>query len=259
MPKTLCTVALFVMLAPSALPQETTPPPVTMKDNAQIVATQASNEPARTKHSSYEPPFCPPRTCLYYAGDFNSTDYNANGLFNANDVERSLEGSLEGQAWVGVKPDRDVTVTGATFVEFLVVAGVGTNPTPFAVQVGIRLGQAGKTICSTSGNATASIYQESEALSTWSYTIKKLSQPCKLKKGKTYYVNLLPTFQDSYGYVANVEDAKPQNHHGWKNDLNHCFFNGAAFGADYVTCNSQGIGTNGFSELSIALTGTETK
>ncbi len=249
MTKTLCTVALFVMLAPSALPQDSrTPPPVTMRDNAQIVATQTGKEPS-------EPPFCPPRTCLYYAGDFNSTDYNANGLFNANDVG----GSLEGQAWVGVKPDRDVTVTGATFVEFLVEAGVGTNPTPFAVQVGTRVGQPGKTICGTSGNATASIYQYGEALSTWSYTIKKLSKPCKLRKGKTYYVNLLPTFEDSYGYVVNVEDAKPQNHHGWKNDLNHCYFNFPTYGYDYVTCNSQGIGTHGFSELSIALRGKETK
>ena len=68
--------------------------------------------------------------------------------------------------------------------------------------------------------------------------------------------NLLPTFSNGYGYVVNAQDAKPKNHKGWKNDLNDCFFNGAAFGATYVTCDSQGIGSTGFSELSIALTGT---
>jgi hypothetical protein len=252
MAKTLCTVALFVMLGPSASPQDSrTPPPVTMRDNVQIVSTQAAAEPR--KHSSYQPAFCPPRTCLYYAGDYDSTNSAADGLFNANDTGAGLEG----QVWVGVKPARDVTVTGATFVEMLVESGVGTNPTPFAVQVGTRIGQAGRTVCSTSGNATAKLYQDYQDDMTWAYTIKKLSKLCKLRKGKTYYVNLLPTFDDNYGYVANVEDAKPKNHRGWKNDLNHCYFNG--LGYNYVTCNSLGIGEHGFSELEIALTGEETK
>jgi hypothetical protein len=255
MTKNLCTVALFVMLAPLAFPQDRTQPPVTMRDNAQIVATQTAKEPVTSKRSSYEPPFCPPRTCLYYAGDFDSTTSDANGLFNADDTGAGLEG----QVWVGVKPDRDVTVTGATFVELLTGGVGGTNPTPFAVQVGTKLGRAGRTICSTSGTATANVYQGFDWGQDIAYTIKKLSRPCRLKKGRTYYVNLLPTFEDQYGYVVNVEDAKAKNHRGWKNDLNHCFFNGAAFGDNYVTCNSQGIGTNGFSELSIALTGEETK
>jgi hypothetical protein len=255
MNKTIFALTLTAVLASSAAAQDSNVlPPVTLRENTQVVPTQADAELV-VKKGTDTVPFCPPKTCLYYAGDFNFYDSNANGLYNANDVG----GSLEGQAWVGVKPDQDVTVTGATFVEFLVESGVGTNPTPFAVQVGTKLGQAGKTICSTSGNATASIYQSSDFGSTWSYTIKKLSKPCKLRKGKTYYVNLLPTFEHSYGYVMNVEDAKPKNHRGWKNDLNHCFFNGAAFGADYVTCNSQGIGNQGFSELSIALTGKEAK
>jgi len=247
-------LALIAVLAPLALTQDSrTPPPVTLRRNAQILRTRPDAERVM-KRSLYEPPFCPPRTCLYYAGDWDSTNSAANGLFNSND-----EGaSLEGQVWVGVKPNRDVTVTGATFVQFFEAAGVGVNPTPFVVQVGTKLGQAGKTICNTSGNATEAVYGRSQFVMN-SYTIKKLSKPCKLKKDKTYYVNLLPTFEDKYGYLANVEDAKPQNHHGWKNDLNHCFFNGAAFGDNYVTCNSQGIGQHGFSELEIALTGTETK
>jgi hypothetical protein len=254
MTKTLCTVALFVMLAPLASPQDsTTRPPVSMRENTQAVSTYSGIDLVIRK-GSYRPPFCPPKTCLYYAGDWDSTDSNANGLFNSNDQG----GGLEGQVWVGVKPDRDVTVTGATFNEFFVAWGVGTNPTPFVVQVGTRLGQAGKTVCNTSGDATESIYGEGQ-FPMGSYTIKKFAKSCKLKKGKTYYVNLLPTFENNYGYLANVEDAKPKNHYGWKNDLNHCYFNGAVFGANYVTCNSQGIGNHGFSELSIALTGKETK
>jgi len=201
-------------------------------------------------------PFCK-TGCLYYAGDFDSADSDANGLFNANDTG----GGLDGQVWVGVKPTASSTVKGVTFNEFFTAAGVGTNPTPFQTQTGITVGNAGKTVCNTSGNATEAVYGESDfGLIQYSYTVKKLKKACKIakptKKVPSTYVNLLPTFSNGYGYVVNAQDAKPKNHKGWKNDLNDCFFNGAAFGATYVTCDSQGIGSTGFSELSIALTGT---
>ena len=253
MSKTLFALTLTATLSLFAAAQESKVS-LTARENPQAVSAQPGAEPT-TRKGSYEPPFCPPKTCLYYAGDYDSSDSNADGLFNANDTGAGEEG----QVWVGVKPDRDVTVTGATFVEVLTTGYTGVNPTPFAVQVGIELGQAGKTICSTSGNATISLYQNNQDETDYSYTIKKLSKPCKLKKGNVYYVNLLPTSGNGVGYVENVEDAKPANHHGWKNDLNHCYFNAPDFGYNYVTCNSLGIGTNGFSELSIALTGKEAK
>ncbi len=244
MTRTFFALVLMATLVPSTPAQDTTLlAPVTMRGNAHAVSTR----PGVDNDSSYEPPFCPPRTCLYYAGDFNSANSDANGLFNAN----YESGGLLGQVWVGVKPNRDATVTGATFVQFASSGYTLINPTPFAIQVGVRPGQAGKTICSTSGNATVSLYQYSEIASTYSFTIKKLSKPCKLKKGNVYYVNLLPTSDTGYGYLANVEDARPQNHHGWKNDPDDCYFNG--LGLDYVPCDSRGP----FSVLDIGLTGRE--
>ncbi len=192
------------------------------------------------------PRFCLPKNCLYYAGDFDTNYSGANGIFNSN----YDNGELVAQAWVGVKPDHDVTVTGATFVELVGDSGIHlVNPTSFTIQVGIKAGQAGKTVCSTSGTATATPYGYSQVLSV-AITIKKLSTPCKLKKGKLYYVNLLPTSDDTYGYLWNVPP-NPQNHYGWKSDRNHCYYNSPAFGYYYVTCDSRGE----FSELSIALTG----
>ncbi len=254
MTRTLFTLTLIAVLGLFAAAQDSRGlPPRTVRENTQVVLTRPGPEPAIAQDSSYEPPFCPPKTCLYYAGDFESTYQYANGLFNSN----YTAGQLVGQAWVGVRPDQDVTVTGATFVEFVNFSDL-INPTPFAVQVGIKPGQAGKTVCSTSGIATLSIYQWSDLLDTWSITIKKLSKSCKLKKGKVYYVNLLPTGDNGagLGYVANVPP-KPLNHHGWKNDVNDCYWNGTGFGNNdnYVTCDSQGS----FSEFSIALTGKKTK
>ncbi len=248
MKRTAFVLSLISIGITSAAAQEgRTRPPATLKPNAQIESIRPGGE-AATAASSYYPPFCPPTTCLYYAGDFESTYSQANGLYNAND------GGIpaEAQVWVGVKPDRDATVTGVTFVQDFAEGGVGTNPTPFAVRVGIKPGQAGKTICSTSGTATVSVYGD---FPEESYTIKKLSKPCKLRKATVYYVNLLPTFKDNYGYLMNVQPNSPPNHHGWKNELNHCYWNSPSFGVNYVACN--GYDGLTFNEFSIALTGKE--
>jgi opacity protein-like surface antigen len=254
--KLILVAAFIVALFSLAVAQDTkSMPPVTAIQVVRGDTVQHSNP------TTIQPPwpiFCHTKaTCLYYAGDFDSTASDANGLFNANDTG----GGLEGQTWVGVKPTANATVTGVTFNEFFVSAGVGTNPTPFQTQTNITLGNAGQTVCNTSGNATEAVYGEGDfGLTQYSYTVKKLKKSCmipKASKTTTTYVNLVPTFSNSYGYTVNVQDPKPKKHIGWKNDLNDCFFNGAAFGATYVTCNSQGIGSTGFTELSIALTGTE--
>jgi hypothetical protein len=250
-------VALVAMIAPLPLTQDgRISPPATTRGNIQAASTLAGTEPL-VRRGPGNLFFCPPKTCLYYAGDFDSADYNAYALYNAD----SEGAGLEGQVWVGVKPTRDVIVSGGTFNQIL-YGQLGTNPTPFIVQVGIKPGQPGKTICNTSGNATERPYQEFDWGIVSSYTIKKLSKPCKLKKGTTYYVNLLPTYSNGfYGYVSNVEDAKPANHRGWKNILDDSYFNGAAFGANYQpTWSSNGACKgNGCDAFSIALTGKVTK
>jgi hypothetical protein len=254
--KTLCTFLAMAALATFATAQDNGAlPPVALWGNHGTGSTRSHAAPAKGKRANY-PTFCPPARCLYYAGDFDSTYSGANGLFDANDSGAGLEG----QVWVGVKPDHDVTVTGATFAEFLTSGYMGTNPTPFAVQVGIQPGQAGKTVCSSNASATYALIGFIYEIPLYAVTIKKLPKSCKLKKDRVYYVNLLPTSTNGYGYVVNMPvygAANPHgtNHEGWSNDYNDCYFNGPVFGSDYVTCNSQGS----FSELSIALTGKERK
>jgi hypothetical protein len=200
-------------------------------------------------------PFCPPKTCLYYAGDFNSNDSNANGLYNANSTAFG-----EGEAWVGVKPSSNVTITGATFNECQPTSDrMGVNPTPFAVRVGIRPAQSGKLVCQTNGTATQKGYESSDACNQVSYTIKKLSKSCKLTKNRIYFINLLPTFDSTdFAYVTDVEDKPPQNHVGWKNLLDDTYFNSVTFGADYEPAwgSNGACGGIGCDAFSIALTGT---
>jgi hypothetical protein len=257
MTRALCAVALTAMLVPLALTQDmSVSPPLTARENHQAVSTEPGTAQVAATHSSHLS-FCPPKTCLYYAGDFNSADSNANGLYNTDNVTVGV-----GLTWVGVKPARAATVTGVTFNQFFTSGFTGTNPTPFQTQIGIVEGSGGTIVCTTSGNATMKRYGESDfGLVQYSYTVKKLAKPCKIQAGSkgATYVNLLPTSSNGYGYVVNVEDAKPKNHRGWRNDLNDCYFYDPNPYAIYIPCNSQGLGTNGFSELSIALTGKEKK
>jgi len=243
----LCVVFLIALLGLPARAQDAAAnPPVTLRSNSAIFSARAGAAATPGHRSSYYPPFCAAGSCLYYAGDFDSTN-SYGGLFNS-DYDA---GSKEGETWVGVKPDRNVTVTGATFVQLFTGGFTGINPTSFEVQVGIKPGQAGTTVCNTSGNATLKLYMVYDEVPVYSYSIKKLSSPCVLKKGQVYYVNLLPASSNGYGYLGAVSSTNPPNHHGWKNDLNDCYFNSETFGMTYVTCNSQGY----FPEFSIALTG----
>jgi hypothetical protein len=248
MSKTVLAFGLSVILASLTVAQDNGMlPQSTFGKSVQANAAQPDIGPSIKRVGPGGVPFCPAGTCLYYAGDYDSNWSGANGEFDADDTSNGLEG----QTWVGVKPDRDVTVTGATFVEALTSGYSVTNPTPFAVQVGIKPGQAGKTVCSASGKATVTEWGYWQGqIPAYAYTIKRLSHSCRLKRGVVYYVNLLPTSGNGYGYVLNLP-RNPTDHYGWKDDLNHCYFNGFEFGANYVTCNSQG----NFSELSIALTG----
>lgn len=244
MNKNLFGMTLVLALASFAAAQDSrTPPTATLRANAKAISSRPAMAPGR---SPFYPPFCPQSTCLYYAGDYDSNFSGDNGLFNSDDTGFDEEG----QAWVGVRPNRAVTLTGATFVEELSTGYAGTNPIAFVVQEGITSGQPGKTVCSTHGNSTITIYGGSQELPNYAYTIKKLAKSCRLEKNQVYYVNLLPASGNGFGYLVNLPPS-PQNHHGWKNDLNDCYFNSSTFDADYVTCDSQGA----FSELSIALTG----
>jgi hypothetical protein len=199
-------------------------------------------------------PFCPPQSCLYYAGDLDTRNPNTNALYNANSNSQG-----EGQVWVGVKPSADATVTGATFNECEVLnSGVGVNPTPFAVQAGIKPGHAGQTVCQTHGTATAKYYDTSDYCNQLSFTIAKLARSCHLKKNRIYFVNMLPTFTEDAAYLTDVEDKPAPNHYGWKTVWDDSYFNSATFGETYQPTWGQGQGCGGIGcdAFSIALTGT---
>lgn len=250
MVKRIFVASMVTMLCSLALAQNNkTLPPVAIGEKV-IAPAIPGRAPLMAPDWHIKPPsipFCPAKSCLYYGGDFDSSNSDADALFNANDTALSLEG----QGWIGVKPARAAVITGATFNELFTAGFVGTNPVVFQAQTGITTGNPGKLICDTGGNATMTVYGEADfGLVQYSYTIKKLTNACKVQAGSkgATYVNLLPSSSNGYGYLVNTDST---NHVGWANDPDDCYFNGAAFNVAYVPCDTRGT----FEFLSIALTG----
>lgn len=258
MQNALCVLVVMAIFSPSAKAQDNNVLPFAATNNRTPVFSQSNSSvatdlPKSSRNTSL--PFCPPKTCLYYAGDFDSKNSNSNALYNSDS-----SGAGAGQVWVAVKPFRDVTVTGGTFNECPLSGKVGVNPTPFEVQIGISPGHAGKTVCRTSGQAVTRFYESSDVCNQVSYTIHKLSRSCRLKKNKVYFVNLLPTYNDNnHAFLADVEDKPASNHRGWKNLWDDSYFNSLTFGANYEpTWGSGGAcGGIGCDAFSIALTGVQ--
>ncbi len=223
-------------------------------------AGSTSQNQRRVPPSTHYYSFCPKRTCLYYAGDFDTNSRNFNAL---TDYDNPGNGITDVEVWVGIKPTTDVTITGASGNYLTNNAQVGINPTPFLVRTGVSAGNGGKLVCTSGGDAALSFWQIQGDFYAVNYYIAKLTKPCHLKAGKKYYVDLTPQYNDSstFGYLMDEEDHPPLNHVGWHNDLDDSYFNSTTYGAVYEpTWGSSGACSGfGCDEFSIALTGKKSK
>jgi len=84
------------------------------------------------------PPYCKP--CLWYSGDFDPNNPNANGL--ANEADQLVPDSHVYAAWT-VATSLNTKAVGA-FVNSLDTSGAGIdNPTPWEIRKGLRDGYCG--------------------------------------------------------------------------------------------------------------------
>jgi hypothetical protein len=256
-------VVMWVLLASA---QTKSLPPTTLAGAGFAGGTQGSSsrmlesQPVAAPRTNLS--FCPRGQCLYYAGDCDSTSPNNNGLF---DFDNPGLGITDAEVWVGVKPTKNAVITGTSGNYWTTAGGIGTNPTPFAVRTGISAGNGGKLVCSTTGNAVFEGYYMNECtleLGPYNYYIAKLAKACRVKAGKTYYIDLTPQYNDSstIGYLAD-DDGRHANRRGWPEIKDKSYFNSSFFGTDYQPAWGSGgacagIGCDGFS---MSLTGTQGK
>jgi hypothetical protein len=219
-------------------------------------ASRSTNRSAKPQQSPF---FCPAGSCLYYAGDNDTTNPNANGLF---DFENPGIGISDAEVWVGVTPTASSTITGTSGNYYTSATAIGVNPTPFAVQTGITSGQGGQVVCTANGNAVVQAYGTGDfGLNSENYYVQQLSASCPVTEGVTYWVNFIPQYNDSgtIGYLED-DDGGHANAQGWPENVDCSYFNSASFGYAYEPAWGSsgacgGIGCDGFS---ISLTGTTT-
>jgi hypothetical protein len=250
------TVTMFLITL--AVAQKEALPPTTVVGAGFAPGPQDSIGKVNEGGSPANPFFCPPKRCLYYSGDMDTTSYQNNGLFDFDNP-----GVADAEVWVGVKAKKNAIITGASGNYVTTATSGGINPTPFAVQTGIAAGHGGKTVCRTGGNAVFNFYGNcSFGINCTNYYISKLKHSCTVKKGKLYFFLIQPQYNDgsTIGYLEDDNGAHA-NKQGWAEVNDKSYFNSTTFGANYQpswgtngACG--GIGCDGFS---MSLTGKESR
>jgi hypothetical protein len=210
------------------------------------------------------PSDCSP--CLYYSGDFDANNPNANGLRNGNETWEAVDS----QVWVPFIPTSDgvrsgtppllihkhILVTKITFNMLMNQFPSDLTKTTWAFKTLVSSGNFGLNGAhNTCGFVTVTATGNSGfGFPEYSITCN-LKTAVKLAVGTNYWVNIYPTFtSSSFGFVSGVEDVPPLNLLGWGDDFDNSFFYSIYFGANYAPATS--LGNNGEDEFSIAIAGT---
>jgi hypothetical protein len=248
--KTLLALALVSVLATMAMAAQHNVP-ASIGERIAVKGQPPVMQGWNAIHHDTAPKYCKP--CLFYAGDFDSSNTGANGLWNGN------SGGVLGDVYAPFSVSKAAKASGL-FINIL-TSGSGTinNPTPYSVNTGVKSGSGGKVVAHGTGTATtAPTGRTGFGLTEVTLQIKKLKKAVSLKAKTVYFMYIEP--QDSTGqlwYESDVEDVPPANHVGAKNHNDDSFFNSSFFGFTYgPTWGSSGVcaGT-GCDMFSVGVTG----
>ena len=184
------------------------------------------------------PTYCKP--CLYYSGDFNPGDVNANAQLDGNN--RSSLTYI--YTPVSIAAGRTWHVSG------LIINSVNASATGgivdpanagWSVWQGVAAGVPGTLIAGGVASASVTPTGRVAQLGFTEYTIiVKLKPALKLASG-TYFVNVLPQCTNAANtkcsvgtFESNVVDASPTHQFGPANLLGASFFNSVPFAANYA-------------------------
>lgn len=195
--------------------------------------------------------------CLWYSGDFDAANVNANGLWNANSAgsDTSMQVFVPFvPAPLGASTFNSVKISTITFNELALSAPTVESMT-FEINSGMAVGNAGHTVATgvcTYSNPVATGRSYSDK-TEYAFTCT-LSSPATLKISTLYWVNLLPTLAgNNVAYLSNAIDAPERRHSGWGNVYDEAFFYSSTLEENYVNTTTQGAG---FTEFSVGMTGT---
>jgi hypothetical protein len=233
--------------------------------SAQISKTSRGDTGQQPKVQPPQPAYCSP--CLFYSGDFDPSNPNADGLFNANATFG------EAQVYVAIAPavtttvnnkgvvkvEKTATVTELVFNEGATGVSDFTGST-YDIRTDISNGYGGTEVatgnCTISGDPPTGRTQ----YGLTEYSFECATPPIALKAGTEYWVNVTPTFNNgNYAYLSDSEDQPPLNAYNsgdgglWGNVGDASYFQSAYFG--YTWAEAANIGDPGEDEFSIAVVG----
>ncbi len=204
----------------------------------------ASQGPAATAralggHSSNSPTqsFAPPAACspcLYYSGDFDPNDANANGLANESDAIVTTGSSQ----YSPVTPNVPWHVSGL-FINTL--SGLIPTSATWEIRTGVSEGNGGTLVASGSGAVTQTPTGRS-AFGFTEYT-DSVAVSVVLNAGTTYWINVTPVCAAcvNRAFETNVPPATAANHVGPANVLDLSFWNSAFFAENFTNSNNGGV------------------
>jgi len=253
--KVLFAAALIAALIPMAVAQEHRTVPSSLDQVIQVHGNPAVMSPQwKPAQVPKAPSYCHP--CLYYTGDFDSSNSNANGLTNENDL---LVPDSHIYAVAPFEYSKVVAVSGL-FVNSLDTVGV-EDPAmdPWDIRTGLSSGNGGTSFASGTAKSTdAPTGRSGFGLVEYTHLVKFKAVDVSTK-GR-YWINVTPQCTnandsncDSARYFeSDVEDNPPQNHVGsCTNVQDDSFWNSTSFGQNWTQVTPSGscggIGCDAFS------------
>jgi len=228
--------ALMAWLISIAVAQDSRLPQASLDREADV---QMPTRPAVLGNSHHQrpapPSYCKP--CLFYAGDFDSSASDANGLANEVDVTISTGATVytpfvvpKGKVW---------TVTGLFTNNFLSATTIDPKISPYEIRKDIPKagGNGGKLVCHGRGSATLI---DTHNMFLIVATIVSHIKGCRLPAGK-YWMSVVPyctnkndsTCENTWrSFLAN-DDGAMVNRFGPLEPANDSFFNSVFFGANW--------------------------
>jgi hypothetical protein len=241
--KIIFAAALIAALIPFAVAQDSATASASM-DRKIDVRVPVLGHSSAGRHEPNGPKYCQP--CLFYGGDLDSNDSDANGLANENDL--IVNGAAVYTPFI-VPVNKTWTVTGLFTNNQMDTGVLDPATSPYEVRNGIPAagGTGGNLICHGTVAAT-SVPTGRNAFGRNEYTVAVKVNNCSLKGGpnkggRKYWVSVVPTCTNTSdgncaarSFESNTEDtAWSLNHHfGLREPANDSFFNSAFFGVTFA-------------------------
>jgi hypothetical protein len=233
--KLICLAATASLLTAAAFAQDAKTTPMSARDNvvkagtAPVLKNPVFNGVSTPKVPSY----CKP--CLFYGGDINPNDPNANGLSSEKDLAVSQSEVLN--AFI-VPSGHSWTVTGVFGNTLSTVGVIDPAQADWSIRTGVSSGNGGTIVASGTNAATYNpTGRNAFGLNEYTVFVDLTASPVSLSSG-THFLEVVPYCTNSNdsncGAARYFESDTTQgtNRQG-RSIKDDSFFNSSYFGADY--------------------------